>query len=196
MRQGPSPRATGRRRPSAALRLGGASASVALVRAWVAILTVLAALAIAAPAAAHSSSSPGGGLSIDAEGALIPLAPMARPAAGIPVADKWLAVGLWSGLAGLWVIGGRRRRATALVTSLFMLGFVGASAPHLVHHIIDPEQAQHCEILKAANHVEGATSAPEPLPAPLMARPLPETALVPAAVETRAAPCGRAPPAA
>jgi hypothetical protein len=166
------------------------------VRAWVAILTMLAALAIAMPAAAHSSSSPHNGLSIDAGGAVVPLTPVARPAAGIPVADRWLAAVLWSGLVGLWVIGGRRRRATALVTSLFMLGFVSASAPHLVHHILDPEQAPHCEVLKAASHVEGATSAPDPLPAPLIARPLPETALVPAAVDTRAAPCGRAPPAA
>jgi hypothetical protein len=166
------------------------------VRAWVAILAVLATLAIAAPAAAHSVSSPHSRLSIDAGGVLAPLTPVARPAAGIPVVERWLAAVFWPGLVGLWVIAGRRRRTTALMMSLFMLGFVSASASHLVHHILDPEQAQHCEILKAASHVEGTTSAPDSLPAPLVARPLPETALVPAAVETRAAPCGRAPPAA
>jgi hypothetical protein len=182
--------------PTVALRLGEASASVALVRVWIAIVAVLAGFAIAEPAAAHPAGSPRSGSSIDAAGGSAPLRPVTQPAADLPATDRWVAAVLLSGLVGLWVTGGRRRRATALATSLLMLAFVSASAPHLVHHILDPEQAQHCEILKSVNHVEGATAASDPPPAPLIARPLAKAAPVPPAVETLAAACGRAPPAA
>jgi hypothetical protein len=182
-------------RLTAALRLGEASASVALVRAWIAIVALLAALAVDEPAAAHSSGSAHRGVSIDAGSGRPPLVPAAEPAAGLPDPDTWAPAMLLLGVVGLATVY-RRRRATALSTSLFMLVFVCGSAPHLVHHIFDPEQSRHCEILKSANHVEGATLAPDPPPPAPIARALAEVAPVPPAVEAPAAARGRAPPAA
>jgi hypothetical protein len=108
--------------------------------------------------------------------------------------DGLAAIALASALVGLSVAGGRPRRVTSLATSLLLLAFVGTAAPHLVHHLLDPDQARHCEILKSANHVEMAGTVPAPTPAPPIVCALARPAPVLVTVVTPPAARGRAPP--
>jgi hypothetical protein len=53
-----------------------------------------------------------------------------------------------------------RRRVLVLLQSLWFLGFMAVTAPHLVHHAFDPDGGADCAFLDMALHAPGASAAP------------------------------------
>jgi hypothetical protein len=120
--------------------------------------------------------------------------PAGQAGADLAAATGLLIVAL--GLAGFGRAWERTPRvAIAAFTAGLVLGFIVETAPHLAHHVLDPDKGASCQVLQAAerSHVTvGALDVtPAPPPAPLIdAQPL---AFAPALAAP--APCGRAPPA-
>lgn len=176
--------------------------------------TLVLALA-AAPVWAHGIN---GRLALDDVGQT-PVATVAPPAVPAPSLDssarleieptgsatRRSATGLAEAVGGLLVGAGfvelartwrrDRRVAMAAATAALILGFVVETTPHLVHHALDPDKGNGCQVLQAAERSHATVGTLDATPAPVRAflADIPATVFAP----TLAAPvpCGRAPPA-
>jgi hypothetical protein len=52
------------------------------------------------------------------------------------------------------------RRTLVSVLSLWLLGLLAVTAPHLVHHAFDEDGGADCAFLDVAHHAPGASPAP------------------------------------
>jgi hypothetical protein len=121
-------------------------------------------------------------------------APVGRAGADLAAATGLLVVAL--GLAGFGRAWRRERRvAVAALSAGLLLGFIVETAPHLVHHVLDPDKGAGCQVLQAAERSHAAVGTLDVTPAPVLAAltDVPATLLAPALPAP--APCGRAPPA-
>jgi hypothetical protein len=185
---------------------------VTLVRRVIVLLALLPILAVAVPAAAHvrepsprvvgrDAPQPASAMALPDTVAPAPPAELHGTAPEAHVRPIPLAVAVMAALlllvaAGAALGGIRVRRAAAAATGALVLVFIAESGPHLVHHALDPAQAEQCQILKASSHSDGTTVAADSLPVPGTLEWLHLVLqLRPPAGEGPAA-CGRAPPAA
>ena len=185
---------------------------MAFVRRVIALLALLPVLAFATPTAAHvrEPSSPAVArqalypspvIALPDAVASAPAGEVDRTAPGARLDPSALAVALTAALllmvaAGAALGSVRVRRVTAMAMGALTLIFIAESGPHLVHHALDPAQAEQCQMLKASSHSDATTVAADPVPVPgtlewLQAAPQ----LNPPAVGCPAA-RGRAPPSA
>jgi hypothetical protein len=88
-----------------------------------------------------------------------------------------------------------RRVAMATATAALILGFVVETTPHLVHHVLDPDKGNGCQVLQAAerSHATVGTLAATPAPVRAFLADIPATVFAPTL--SAPVPCGRAPPA-
>lgn len=115
---------------------------------------------------------------------------------GVGVAE---VAGVLIGLAGLAGLGGSWRRdrrvAIATATVALVLGFAVETAPHLVHHALDPDRGAACEVLQTAERSQAAIDTLDLAPVSAAAGPVDLPAVASPSALPAPAPCGRAPPA-
>lgn len=64
----------------------------------------------------------------------------------------------------------RVRRPLALVLGIWLLLLLAEAAPHLVHHLFDPDGDANCGFLAAADHAPADIAAPLAIPVLLASR--------------------------
>jgi hypothetical protein len=91
----------------------------------------------------------------------------AEPVAAVPTAASapgldWPLVALVFAALALSLLMRSKglRRAGAIVAVVELLAVGAQTGPHLVHHVLDPDQGARCAMLQAAQHGDGI--APEP----------------------------------
>lgn len=87
-----------------------------------------------------------------------------RPSAQPSGRGRWPALGvaLAGAAAGAARLPRRQRiRITAAGAGAAVAVFLAGSAPHLVHHALEPPQAVQCQLLQSASHAEGTTAEPD-----------------------------------
>lgn len=183
------------------------------MRRVIVLLALFSVIAAAEPASAHVnarlSQVVAGNEAQPSPAIALPdtVAPLAGPEAAEPAPERRppppgmgavaLAGSLLLALAAGGALGSARlRRTAAIATSALVLVFIAESGPHLVHHALDPGQAEQCQVLKAAGHSEATTLAVDPPPVPGTLESIQAAALVHPPDTSRPAACGRAPPAA
>jgi hypothetical protein len=102
-----------------------------------AAVTAPAPVAVAAPVSGFEASPPG-----ETDRGLLVLAVLA------------------AGIVGASLTRRLRKPALALVTSGLLVALLAASAPHLVHHALEPGQAAECPTLQVASHADGTVDDP------------------------------------
>jgi hypothetical protein len=129
-------------------------------RIWAVLLVTFLSPLAAVPAAAHPLETHGLS-STTASGVVDTLLAHAGPSAAEAVRWVWLAL-----LALTAVLAVRRwPRPSALALAALLVWFVGQAAAHSVGHRGDPDQAEHCPVCSASQHLSGTDpqpNAPDP----------------------------------
>jgi hypothetical protein len=129
--------------------------SVPMRWSWALPLVALLSTLAAAPAAAHPVGI--GALSATEPSVLDALLARIGPSAAETVGWVWVAL-----LALTAVLAVRRwPRPSTLALAALLVWFVGQATAHSVGHRGDPDQAEHCPVCSASQHLSGADPQPD-----------------------------------